>query len=116
MFPPFNSSSVNLLFKDTRLNAEAAKQGVDGTFRMGRTVRVRFATHAAALKVLNLGPLVTNELLHQAFSQFGDVERAVVVCDDRGRSKGYGIIEFARKNNAQTALQQVNDGLFLLGR
>ena len=79
-------------------------------------MRVRFATHAAALKVMNLGPLVTNELLHSAFSQFGDVERAVVVCDDRGRSKGYGIVEFSRRNSAQTALQQVNDGLFLLGR
>ena len=83
---------------------------------MGRTLRVRFATHASALKVLNLNPMVTNELLHQAFSQFGDVERAVVVCDDRGRSKGYGIVEFSRKNNAQTAVQQVNEGLFLLGR
>lgn len=102
--------------QDTRLNAETAKQAVDGSFRMGRTVRVRFATHAAALKVLNLGPVVTNELLHQAFSQFGDVERAVVVCDDRGRSKGYGIVEFSRKNSAQQALQQINDGLFLLGR
>lgn len=83
---------------------------------MGRTLRVRFATHAAALKVLNLCPVVTNELLQQAFSKFGDVERAVVVCDDRGRSKGYGIVEFARKSSAQSALQQVNDGLFLLGR
>ena len=89
---------------------------MDGIFRMGRTVRVRFATHAAALKVLSLGPVVTNELLHQAFSQFGDVERAVVVCDDRGRTKGYGIVEFSRKNSAQQALQQINDGLFLLGR
>ena len=79
-------------------------------------MRVRFATHAAALKVLNLGPVVTNELLHQGFSQFGDVERAVVVCDDRGKTKGYGIVEFARKNSAQQALQQINDGLFLLGR
>ncbi|XP_058966959.1 paraspeckle component 1 isoform X3 [Pocillopora verrucosa] len=101
---------------DTRLNAEAAKQAVDNQYRNGRTLRVRFAQHAAALKVLNLGPTVTNELLHQAFSQFGDVERAIVVCDDRGKSKGHGIIEFSRKNSAQTALQQVNDGLFLLGR
>ena len=83
---------------------------------MGRTLRVRFATHASALKVFNLGPIATNELLHQAFSQFGDVERAVVVCDDRGRSKGYGVVEFARKHAAQQALQQINDGLFLLGR
>ncbi|XP_068755833.1 non-POU domain-containing octamer-binding protein-like isoform X2 [Montipora capricornis] len=111
-----NDKGFGFVRLDTRLNAEAAKQGVDGTFRMGRTLRVRFATHASALKVVNLNPMVTNELLHQAFSQFGDVERAVVVCDDRGRSKGYGIVEFSRKNNAQTAVQQVNEGLFLLGR
>lgn len=79
-------------------------------------MRVRFALHAAALKVINLGPVITNELLHQAFSQFGDVERAIVVCDDRGRTKGHGIVEFARKSAAQQALQQINDGLFLLGR
>lgn len=101
---------------DTRRNAEAAKAAIDMRQRKGRTLRCRFATHAAALKVINLGPLASNDILEQAFSQFGDVERAVVVCDDRGRSKGYGIVEFARKNNAQTAMQKINEGLFLLGR
>ncbi|XP_031552704.1 paraspeckle component 1-like [Actinia tenebrosa] len=101
---------------DTRLNAEAAKAGMDMTQRKGRTVRVRFATHAAAIQVHEFGSYVTNEVLEQAFSQFGDVERAVVVCDDRGRSKNYGIVEFARKSSANNAMHKVKDNLFLLGR
>ncbi|EDO38842.1 predicted protein [Nematostella vectensis] len=101
---------------DTRLHAEAAKAGLDMATRKGRTLRVRFATHAAALRVKNLDNLVTNELLEQAFSQFGDVERAVVVCDVRGRSKGHGIVEFSRKNNAHNAMQKISESLFLLGR
>lgn len=46
--------------------------------------------------------------------QFGDVERAVVVVDDRGRSTGEGIVEFARKPGAQQALKRINDGVFLM--
>ncbi|KXJ19989.1 Splicing factor, proline- and glutamine-rich [Exaiptasia diaphana] len=101
---------------DTRLNAEAAKAGLDLTQRKGKTIRVRFATHAAAIQVHELGPFVTNEVLEQGFSQFGDVERAVVVCDDRGKSKNYGVVEFARKSSANAAMTKIKDNLFLLGR
>lgn len=80
----------------------------------GRPLRVRFATHSAALCVRNLSPYVSNELLEEAFSQFGVVERAVVVVDDRGRSVGKGIVEFATKPAARKALDRCNDGVFLL--
>ena len=79
-------------------------------------MRVRFAAQASALQVHNIGNFGTNEILQEAFSQFGDVERAVVVCDDRGRSKGFGIVEFARKTSALAAQQKIKDKLFLLGR
>jgi len=75
---------------------------------------VRFATHGAALSVKNLTHHVSNELLEEAFSQFGQVERAVVVVDDKGRSLGRGIVEFARKSSATKALTQIRDGCFLL--
>lgn len=39
----------------------------------GRTLRVRSAPHSAAIRVKNLSPFVTNELLEKAFSIFGDV-------------------------------------------
>ncbi|XP_074639998.1 protein no-on-transient A-like isoform X2 [Tubulanus polymorphus] len=100
---------------DTRHNAEKAKMQLDGTIRKSRILRVRFATHGAALKVRHISPFVSNELLEEAFSKFGQVERAIVIVDDRGRPSGEGIVEFARKPGAQKAMTSINDGVFLLG-
>lgn len=68
---------------DTRQNAESARNALDGRPLDGRTLRVRLAAHAAAVRVTNLPPLASNELLALAFSCFGHVERAVVSADDR---------------------------------
>lgn len=103
-------------FQDTRANAELAKNALDGMQRNGRFLRVRFATHGAALKVRHLPPFVSNELLEQAFIQFGTVERAIVIVDDRGKPTSEGIVEFAKKPEARQALQRVKNGVFLLGR
>ncbi|KAL4232595.1 Paraspeckle component 1 [Mactra antiquata] len=99
---------------DYRINAEKAKMELDGQMRNGRVLRVRFATHGAALKVYNLSPFVSNELLEKAFSQFGEIERAIVCVDDRGRSCGEGIVEFSRKPGAQAASKRISEGVFLL--
>ncbi len=98
----------------TRAEAERAKRELDGQVRNGRLLKVRFAPHQGALKVSNLGPWVSNELLHRGFSIFGDIERAVVLVDDRGRSKGEGIVEFERKNSALEASKRCQEGCFFL--
>lgn len=102
------------LLQESRALAEIAKAELDDTPMKGRPLRVRFATHSAALSVKNLSPFVSNELLEEAFSQFGMVERAVVIVDDRGRSTGKGIVEFASKPAARKALDRCNEGVFLL--
>nr|XP_033810310.1 splicing factor, proline- and glutamine-rich isoform X2 [Geotrypetes seraphini] len=99
---------------ESRALAEIAKAELDDTPMRGRQLRVRFATHAAALSVRNLSPFVSNELLEEAFGQFGPVERAVVIADDRGRSIGKGIVEFASKPAARKAFERCNEGVFLL--
>ncbi|XP_038151971.1 splicing factor, proline- and glutamine-rich [Cyprinodon tularosa] len=99
---------------ESRALAEIAKAEMDNTPMKGRPLRVRAATHPAALVVKNLSPFVSNELLEEAFSQFGMVERAVVVVDDRGRSVGRGVVEFASKVAAKKALDRCNEGVFLL--
>lgn len=58
--------------------------------------------------------MVSNELLHAAFSTFGEIERAVVAADDRGRSLCEGVVEFARKSSAQAALKKCAQECFLL--
>ncbi|XP_033635314.1 paraspeckle component 1-like isoform X2 [Asterias rubens] len=108
------SKGFGFIRLDTRYNAEAAKAELDGTMRKNRMLRVRFATHGAALKVKSIPPCVSNELLEQAFSQFGVVERAVVIVDDRGRPTSEGIVEFARKPGAQNALTRIKEGVFLI--
>ncbi|XP_036370421.1 non-POU domain-containing octamer-binding protein isoform X3 [Octopus sinensis] len=108
------SKGFGFIRLDYRHNAEAAKAALDGMQRKGRTLRVRYASLGSALKVKNLSQHVSNELLHQAFSQFGEVERAVVIVDDRGRPTGEGIVEFARKPGAQAAYKRITEGVFLL--
>ncbi|XP_061453878.1 splicing factor, proline- and glutamine-rich isoform X2 [Rhineura floridana] len=99
---------------ESRALAEIAKAELDDTPMRGRQLRVRFATHAAALSVRNLSPYVSNELLEEAFSQFGPIERAIVIVDDRGRSTGKGIVEFASKPAARKAFERCSEGVFLL--
>ncbi|XP_051991446.1 paraspeckle component 1-like isoform X7 [Xyrauchen texanus] len=99
---------------ESRALAEIAKAELDDIPMKGRPLRVRFATHSAALSVRNLSPFVSNELLEEAFSQFGLVERAIVIVDDRGRSTGKGIVEFSSRPAARKAIDRCNDGVFLL--
>ncbi|EPY87112.1 hypothetical protein CB1_000273063 [Camelus ferus] len=107
-------SCINEYKQESRTLAEIAKAELDGTILKSRPLRIRFATHGAALTVKNLSPVVSNELLEQAFSQFGPVEKAVVVVDDRGRATGKGFVEFAAKPPARKALERCGDGAFLL--
>ncbi|XP_035285078.1 splicing factor, proline- and glutamine-rich isoform X1 [Anguilla anguilla] len=109
-----NIKGFGFIRLESRALAEIAKAELDDVPMKGRQLRVRFATHSAALSVRNLSPFVSNELLDEAFSQFGQVERAVVIVDDRGRSIGKGIVEFATKPAARKAMDRCNDGVFLL--
>ena len=52
--------------------------------------------------------------LYHAFGIFGDIERCVVFVDDRGKSKGEGIVEFERKNVALEAVRRCKDGCFFV--
>ncbi|XP_077368636.1 paraspeckle component 1 isoform X1 [Festucalex cinctus] len=99
---------------ESRTLAEIAKAELDGTVLNNRPIRIRFAAHGAALTVRNLLPVVTNELLEQAFSQFGPVERCIVVTDDHGRPTGKGFVEFASKAAARKALERCTEGALLL--
>uniref|UniRef100_A0A4W4DVG2 RRM domain-containing protein n=1 Tax=Electrophorus electricus TaxID=8005 RepID=A0A4W4DVG2_ELEEL len=99
---------------ETKTLADIAKAELDDTQFRGRQIRVRFATHGAALTVKNLPQFVSNELLEEAFALFGPIERAIVIVDDRGRPTGKGIVEFANKPSARKALDRCADGAFLI--
>ena len=44
------------------------------------------------------------------------VERAVVVVDDRGKSQCTGIVEFSRRSAFSKALDTINNGVFLISK
>ena len=98
----------------TRLEAEQVKRELDGQMKHGRALKVRFSPHQAAVKVSNLGPWVSNELLHKSFSIFGEIERCIVFVDERGRSKGDGIVEFERKPQALECVKRCSEGCYFL--
>lgn len=99
---------------DYHVNAEKAKRALDGALVNGRHLRVRFAPSATALRVTNLSPYVSNELLHKSFEIFGPIERAFIIVDDRGNHTGEGVVEFAKRSSAHICLRMCHDRCFFL--
>lgn len=99
---------------DYRANAERAKKELDGRMRKNKPIRIRFAPNATTIRVKNLTQFVSNELLHKGFEVFGQIERAVIIVDDRGKTTGEGIVEFSRKSGAFAALKYCNEKCFFL--
>lgn len=61
------------------------------------------------LYVGNLAFQTSSEELQELFAQVGTVESASVVEDrDTGRSRGFGFVEMATKEEAQAAIEQFN--------
>ena len=77
-------------------------------------MRVRYSIHGAALRIKELPHSVSNEWLYHTFSQFGEVERAIHIVDEKGRATGEGIVEFERKPAANEALAWIRDKVFLI--
>lgn len=61
------------------------------------------------LYVGNLPFTVTEQGLHDAFSECGTVESAKIITDrDSGRSKGFGFVEMSNDSEAQEAISKFN--------
>lgn len=64
----------------------------------------------------NLSFQTTQDELHAAFAQFGNVDRVNIVTDrDTGQPRGFAFVEMPDQHEAETAIQQLN-GAELNGR
>jgi cold-inducible RNA-binding protein len=64
----------------------------------------------------NLSYQTTQDELHAAFAQFGNVERVNIVTDrDTGQPRGFAFVEMTEAKDAQNAIAQLN-GAELNGR
>ena len=58
----------------------------------------------------NLAREVTEDDLREAFEVFGQVSTVTVIKDKfSGESRGFGFVEMPSKNEAQTAINEMND-------
>ncbi|HCC68068.1 TPA: RNA-binding protein [Patescibacteria group bacterium] len=65
---------------------------------------------AKKLFVGNLSWGISDEQLREAFSAFGTVEEAVVITDRQsGRSKGFGFVTMSTEEEAQKAIEGLNE-------
>eukprot|EP00536_Pseudo-nitzschia_multiseries_P000795 jgi/Psemu1/282582/fgenesh1_pg.10_\ len=81
----------------------------------GKSLTEEPSTEVTQLYVGNLSYDTTWKELKEHFKQAGDVLRADVKTSDSGRSKGFGIVKFARPEDAQTAISTLS-GVELDGR
>ncbi len=64
----------------------------------------------------NLSPQVTEDDLRKAFEAFGQVESANIIKDKfSGESRGFGFVQMPSRQEAQNAIEQLNDS-DLMGR
>jgi cold-inducible RNA-binding protein len=76
---------------------------------MLRASKEKLYAMAMKLYVGNLSFQTSSEDLQQLFSQAGTVESASVVEDrDTGRSRGFGFVEMASKEDGEKAIEQFN--------
>ncbi|ESW17343.1 hypothetical protein PHAVU_007G231600 [Phaseolus vulgaris] len=102
-------------------DCNAVIENLDGKEYLGRTLRVNFSNKPKAKEPLypetehklfvgNLSWSVTNEILTQAFQEYGTVVGARVLYDgETGRSRGYGFVCFSTKEEMEAALGALND-------
>lgn len=61
------------------------------------------------LYVGNLSFSTSEQSLQEKFAEFGDVESAKIITDrDTGRSKGFGFVEMATDEAAESAISALN--------
>ncbi len=61
------------------------------------------------LYVGNLSWGTDEDMLRQTFESYGEVEEVRLITDrETGRSRGFGFVTFASRDDAQTAIQQLD--------
>mmetsp|Transcript_42794 Transcript_42794/g.100301 ORF Transcript_42794/g.100301 Transcript_42794/m.100301 type:complete len:282 (-) Transcript_42794:301-1146(-) len=84
----------------------------------GLELKVRWALGRAMLFVSDFSPSVTQDVLHEAFKQWGDVVSCRIVhadLEEGGASLGYGFVEYVQRDIAIKVQQLLSDNLFILG-
>lgn len=108
-----NKSYFGFIKLDFYANAKKAKEELNGSCFKGKILAIRLS-HPASVLVTNLSPCVTDELLHIAFSVFGDIEMCFILTHDHGKPTGKGVVQYVKKSSALSAVSRCTDGCYLV--
>ncbi|CAI7673858.1 unnamed protein product [Penicillium bialowiezense] len=105
-------------------DADYASKIMNGIRLHGKPIRVNKASAdkqktveiGAELFVGNLDPMVTEQILYDTFSRFGNlVNLPKIARDDNNLSKGYGFVSFADFESSDSAISNMN-GQYLMNK
>ncbi|KAJ5966027.1 hypothetical protein N7481_012741 [Penicillium waksmanii] len=103
-------------------DAEYASRVMNGIRLFGKPIRVNKASAdkqksveiGAELFVGNLDPMVSEQMLYDTFSRFGNlVNLPKVARDDNSLSKGYGFVSFADFESSDSAIANMNGQILM---
>jgi len=97
-------------------DAERAIDTLNNSPIKGRPCRIMWSQRDPALRksgkgnifIKNLDKSIDHKALYDTFSQFGPIISCKIELDDNNESKGYGYIQFANQESAETAITKVN--------
>ncbi|KAL7618014.1 hypothetical protein Lser_V15G00170 [Lactuca serriola] len=89
----------------------------------GKQIRIMFSDPDPTMRrsgignvyIKNLDSSIDNKELYEVFCVFGDVSTCKVVVDSRGRSKGFGYVQFQKEEDAKVAIRKLN-GMLIKGK
>jgi polyadenylate-binding protein len=118
-----DSKGYGFIHFETEESALKAIEKVNGMLLDGKKVFVgKFQPRAARMRELgessqnftnvyvkNFGESLDKDSLEKLFSKFGPVLSATVMTDNEGKSKGFGFISFENAEDAEKAVEEMND-------
>ncbi|PKA57294.1 putative polyadenylate-binding protein [Apostasia shenzhenica] len=101
---------VQMNTEEAALSAIAALHGYVTKFvrKCERQVPIPQPAGCNNLYIKNLEKDYTDEFLEEKFSEFGKVNSAVVMKDEKGKSKGFGFVSFESAEHANKAMEAMN--------
>ncbi|KAJ6395276.1 hypothetical protein OIU77_020523 [Salix suchowensis] len=110
--PEGKSKGYGYVQFESKESSNDAIQKVNGTIVEGKEMSERFQANSGAiytnLYVKNLDSEVTEDILRDKFSQFGEITSLLISKDENGVSKGFGFVNFEHSNDAKRAEESMH--------